>query len=84
MRDRVREVVLIGEAAGSIEAALRGTTDITRASSLEEAVDHCRKRAQPGEVVLLAPACASFDMFTNYEHRGRAFKKAVLASAQRS
>jgi UDP-N-acetylmuramoylalanine--D-glutamate ligase len=84
VRDRVREVVLIGEAAGSIEAALRGTTDITRASSLEEAVDHCRKRAQPGEVVLLAPACASFDMFTNYEHRGRAFKKAVLASAQRS
>jgi UDP-N-acetylmuramoylalanine--D-glutamate ligase len=76
--------MLIGEAAGTIERALAGSTDIRRASSLEEAVDLCRRRALPGEIVLLAPACASYDMFENYEQRGQVFRKTVLAFAQRS
>jgi UDP-N-acetylmuramoylalanine--D-glutamate ligase len=84
VRERVRELVLIGEAAETIERALAGHTDIRKASSLEEAVDLCRQRALPGEIVLLAPACASYDMFENYEHRGRVFKKAVLALTQRT
>lgn len=84
VRDRVRELVLIGEAAETIEGALAGHTDIRRASSLEEAVGLCRQRALPGEIVLLAPACASYDMFENYEHRGRVFKKSVLALTQGS
>jgi UDP-N-acetylmuramoylalanine--D-glutamate ligase len=84
VRDRVRELVLIGEAAETIERALAGHTDIRRASSLEEAVGLCRQRALPGEIVLLAPACASYDMFENYEHRGRVFKKSVLALTQGS
>ena len=79
VRDRVRELVLIGEAAETIERALAGQTDIRRAASLEEAVHVCRRHALPGEIVLLAPACASYDMFTNYEHRGRVFKESVLA-----
>ena len=48
-----------------------------RAGSLEEAVRQARIQAQPGDVVLLAPGCASFDMFKNYEDRGRVFKAAV-------
>jgi len=84
VRERVRELMLIGEAAGTIERALAGTTDIRRASSLEEAVDLCRRRALPGEIVLLAPACASYDMFENYEQRGQVFRETVLAFAQRS
>ncbi len=84
VRDRVKELVLIGEAAEKIERALTGHTGIRRASSLEEAVGICRQRALPGEIVLLAPACASYDMFENYEHRGRVFKKSVLALAQGS
>jgi len=84
VRERVRELMLIGEAAGTIERALAGSTDIRRASSLEEAVDLCRRRALPGEIVLLAPACASYDMFENYEQRGQVFRETVLAFAQRS
>ncbi|HYK90997.1 MAG TPA: UDP-N-acetylmuramoyl-L-alanine--D-glutamate ligase [Acidobacteriota bacterium] len=76
--ERVREVVLIGEAAGKIDEALRDVVETSRASSLPEAVFLCSRRARPADVVLLAPACASFDMFQNYEHRGRVFKQAVL------
>ncbi len=76
--ERVRELVLIGEAAGKIREALEGVVDISDASSLPNAVLLCSRRARPGDVVLLAPACASFDMFRNYEHRGEVFKRAVL------
>ncbi len=75
----VKEMVLIGEAAGKIREALAGSTEIREAQSLVEAVRICRRHAQPGDVVLLAPACASFDMFQDYEHRGRIFKDAVRA-----
>jgi UDP-N-acetylmuramoylalanine--D-glutamate ligase len=78
VRERVKHLVLIGEAAGKIKKALSGLTDMREALSMQEAVSLCSRLAQPGDVVLLAPACASFDMFQNYEHRGRAFKEAVL------
>jgi UDP-N-acetylmuramoylalanine--D-glutamate ligase len=74
---RVKHLVLIGEAAGKIREALKGAAEISDAESLAEAVACCRNRARPGDLVLLAPACASFDMFENYEHRGRAFKQIV-------
>jgi len=69
--------VLIGEAAGKIRKALAGIVGMSEAESMEEAVSICSRLARPGDVVLLAPACASFDMFQDYEHRGRAFKDAV-------
>jgi UDP-N-acetylmuramoylalanine--D-glutamate ligase len=79
VRERVKHVVLIGEAAAKIRKALSGAADMSDASSMPKAVSLCRSLARPGDVVLLAPACASFDMFDNYEHRGRAFKEAVRA-----
>jgi len=77
VQQRVKHLVLMGEAADKIRQALSGTVDISEAPSMIEAVSMCRSLARPGDVVLLAPACASFDMFDNYEHRGRVFKDAV-------
>jgi UDP-N-acetylmuramoylalanine--D-glutamate ligase len=77
VRDRVKHLVLIGQAAEKIRKALSGCVDISEAGSMQDAVSTCGRIAQPGDVVLLAPACASFDMFQDYEHRGRAFKDAV-------
>jgi UDP-N-acetylmuramoylalanine--D-glutamate ligase len=69
-----RCVVLIGRDAGLIARALGGSgVDLLRAGSMEEAVGLARARAQPQDVVLLSPACASFDMFRNYTHRGEVF-----------
>ena len=84
VRQRVKQLVLIGEAAGKLRDALGGVVETTECSSLEEAVLTCRKQARPDDVVLLAPACASFDMFDNYEHRGRVFKQIVLSLQTRS
>jgi len=78
VRERVRQLVVIGEAAEKLKSALSDMVAIEDASSMKEAVSICRQMAKPGDVVLLAPACASFDMFQNYEHRGRAFKEEVL------
>jgi UDP-N-acetylmuramoylalanine--D-glutamate ligase len=78
VRERVRQVILIGEAAGKIRKALRDCVEMSEARDMRQAVLSCRKKAQPGDVVLLAPACASFDMFRDYEHRGQMFKEAVL------
>ena len=77
VRERVRQVVLIGEAAGKIREALRGCAEISDAGDMRQAVMACRKMARPGDVILLAPACASFDQFENYGHRGRTFKALV-------
>jgi UDP-N-acetylmuramoylalanine--D-glutamate ligase len=77
VREQVKHIVLIGEAAGKIRKALSGMADMSEAPSMEDAVSMCRSLAQRGDTVLLAPACASFDMFRDYEHRGRAFKEAV-------
>ena len=77
-RGRVSHAVLIGEDAPKIGAALRdASVPVTFSQSLQEAVDRARALATPGSIVLLSPACASFDMFDNFEHRGEVFKKIV-------
>ncbi len=78
---RVRVAVLIGQAAGKLEAALAGAVETVRAATLDEAVGLSRELAERGDVVLLSPACASFDMFEDFEDRGRSFKRAVEALA---
>jgi len=78
IKKRVKGIILLGEAKEKIQKALRGTVPITVASSMEEAVRLGYSLAEPGEVVLLAPACTSFDMFQNFEERGMVFKQKVL------
>ncbi len=75
LQGRVRDILLIGAAADRIEAELKDVAVTIRAGDLETAVRQAFQRAVPGEVVLLAPACASFDQFEDYEHRGQVFKK---------
>jgi len=80
IRARVRTVLLIGEATPIIRAAVQGAgVPVHDAGVLEQAVALARAFAKPGEAVLLSPACASFDQFENYEHRGREFKRLVGA-----
>src|SRR5947208_152727 len=77
-RGRVGHAFLIGEDAPKLAAAFKAASiPVTRCPSLEGAVDAARRLAIPGDVVLLSPACASFDMFENFEHRGDVFKKLV-------
>lgn len=76
-QNRIEGIVAIGEAREKIINALGRSFPTQMADSLEEAVGKCFEMAHPGETVLLSPGCASFDMFENYEHRGRAFKDAV-------
>ena len=78
VQQRVKKLILIGEAADKLAAALKGTASINNASSLEEAVDMSFTEAAPGDVVLLAPACTSFDMFQNFEERGKVYKDSVF------
>jgi UDP-N-acetylmuramoylalanine--D-glutamate ligase len=77
LRERTILALLIGSAAEKIERQIAGSVAIERAGTLERAVQIATCTAQPGDVVLLAPACASFDQFQNYEHRGRVFKELV-------
>ena len=77
LRERVRAVYTIGSAAAKIESQLRGVVSIRTCETLDVAVDAAANAARPGEVVVLAPACSSFDQFENYEHRGRVFKELV-------
>jgi UDP-N-acetylmuramoylalanine--D-glutamate ligase len=77
LRSRVRAVYTIGAAAAKIESHLRGVVAIHSCETLERAVTTAATAAHPGEVVLLAPACSSFDQFENYEQRGRIFKELV-------
>jgi len=77
IRDRVKEIILIGAASDKIAEQLAGTRPMTRARSMHDAVLSAMQAATDGDIILLAPACASFDMFDNYEHRGRVFKEAV-------
>ena len=79
LRERVKAVYTIGSAAAKIEGEIRGDVPIVSAGSLAEAVERAGAAALPGELVLLAPACSSFDQFANYEERGRAFKELVMA-----
>ncbi len=78
LRQRASRVYTIGAAAEKIEGHLRGSgVEVLRAETLGRAVEKIARSAQPGEVALLAPACASFDQFESYEHRGREFKRLV-------
>jgi len=81
LRHRVKRVYTIGAAAGKIESQIEGAAEIDHAETLEKALQHAAASAEAGDVVLLAPACASFDQFRNYEHRGRVFKEVVHALA---
>jgi UDP-N-acetylmuramoylalanine--D-glutamate ligase len=83
LEHRVRQVLLIGAAAGRIEEELTGAADLVRAGDLETAVREAFRVAVPGDTVLLAPACASFDQFEDFEHRGRVFKEIVERLAAR-
>jgi len=75
--EKVVHVLVLGEAREKIRAALEGIAPVTHCATVEEAVRTARQLAPAGGVVLLSPACASFDMFENFEHRGRVFKEAV-------
>ncbi len=83
LRERAKRVYTIGAAAEKIESQIAGSADVLRAGTLETAVKKASESAAPGDVVLLAPACASFDQFENYEHRGRVFKELVNALAEK-
>ncbi|HEY0634540.1 MAG TPA: UDP-N-acetylmuramoyl-L-alanine--D-glutamate ligase [Gammaproteobacteria bacterium] len=82
VNERARAVVLIGEDAPLIATALGDGVPLLNAASMDEAVMRAAAAAQPGDVVLLSPACASFDMFSNYVARGEAFTAAVQARAR--
>src|ERR1700757_4678295 len=90
LRQRVKRVYTIGAAAAKIEAQIasskNGGPEVVQAETLENAIRKAHVSAKPGDVVLLAPACASFDQFKNYEHRGQVFKEIVrgLASEAKS
>jgi UDP-N-acetylmuramoylalanine--D-glutamate ligase len=77
LKERARRVYTIGAAAEKIESHLGGIVEVVRAGTLEAAVKRAAASAESGDIVLLAPACASFDQFENYEHRGRVFKQTV-------
>jgi UDP-N-acetylmuramoylalanine--D-glutamate ligase len=77
--ERVKRLVLIGEAAEKMERALGSLVATERAATLEDAVLAATRAAAPGDVVLLSPACASFDMFDDFEDRGRQFKDIVAS-----
>jgi UDP-N-acetylmuramoylalanine--D-glutamate ligase len=78
LRARVKAVYTIGSAAEKIEGQIAGVTRIVHAGTLDVAVGLAAGEAVAGDVVLLAPACSSFDQFENYEQRGKAFKQAVM------
>ena len=78
MADKVKLVVLIGEAQNKMWRAWSKAVPCARASSMEEAVSVAARQTRAGDTVLLSPACASFDMFENYEHRGAEFKRHVF------
>jgi UDP-N-acetylmuramoylalanine--D-glutamate ligase len=83
VQKRVKVVILIGEAADKIQESLNGTVPMTKASDMKEAVQLAYSAASPKGVVLLAPGCTSFDMYQNFEERGKDFKKEVKALIQR-
>jgi len=85
LRQRVKRVYTIGAAAAKIESQIvsskNGGPEVVHAETLDNAIRKAHTAAQPGDVVVLAPACASFDQFKNYEHRGQVFKEIVKGLA---
>ena len=81
LRQRVKRVYTIGAAAAKIESHIQGAAEIEHAETLENALRRASESAAAGDVILLAPACASFDQFQSYEHRGRVFKETVHSLA---
>jgi UDP-N-acetylmuramoylalanine--D-glutamate ligase len=79
LRKKAKRVLLIGKASEKIERELLGRVPVSRCGTVEKAVDLAARMAAPGDVVLLSPACASFDQFENFEHRGRVFKEHARA-----
>ncbi|HYK05240.1 MAG TPA: UDP-N-acetylmuramoyl-L-alanine--D-glutamate ligase [Thermoanaerobaculia bacterium] len=77
VKDKARTVLTIGKAADRIREALGGSTEIVPAGDMQHAVDWARRNARTGETVLLSPACASFDQYRNFEHRGTHFEELV-------
>lgn len=77
VKDKVKALVLIGEASTKMRDALGDLTDTVFAAGLQDAVEAAKGSAKSGDIVLLSPACASFDMFRDFEDRGRQFKKIV-------
>jgi UDP-N-acetylmuramoylalanine--D-glutamate ligase len=84
LREKAILALLIGAAADKIASQIDGSVAIERAGTLDRAVEIASQAARAGDVVLLAPACASFDQFENYEHRGRVFKALVHELEQRA
>jgi UDP-N-acetylmuramoylalanine--D-glutamate ligase len=88
LRQRVKRVYTIGAAAAKIESQIisskRGGPELDHAETLETAIRRAAQAASAGDIVLLAPACASFDQFRNYEHRGKVFKEVVKALAEQA
>jgi len=79
LRERTKGAYLIGAAAEKIASQIQGATRIVHSGTLDRAVRQASDAAAAGDIVLLAPACASFDQFENYEQRGRVFKELVRA-----
>jgi len=77
VKARVKAIVAIGESSGKVVTSFRSLVKVVTAGSMDAAVRAARELASAGDIVLLSPACASFDWFENYEHRGRDFKRAV-------
>jgi UDP-N-acetylmuramoylalanine--D-glutamate ligase len=82
LQAHTRAAFLIGAAAEKIASELDGSVPLVRAETLDRAVRMAFEQADPGDTILLAPACSSFDQFENYEHRGRAFKQLVAELRQ--
>ena len=82
LRQRVKYVYTIGAAAAKIESQIQGAAEIVHAETLENAIRRAADAARPADIVLLAPACASFDQFRSYEHRGKVFKEVVCSLAE--
>jgi len=83
VRTKVRKLVLVGEDAETIANELGSSAPFERATDMKDAVARSFNAAEKGDVVLLAPACASFDMFDSFEHRGKVFKDEVCFTQRR-
>ena len=79
IKKKVKFSILIGESKIKIRSALKDYNNVEDAATLEDAVKKASSKAMAGDVIILSPACSSFDMFRDYEDRGNVFKKAVLS-----